>query len=139
GPISGSAPEEIPHAESFDAPAAPQRDYAREAEAEFDRMYSLNDMAEVEYKPIVSTTLSRLLARDEVTSTTVKKGELVATEKIKVDLRLLESAAEQSSELTANRHRLAGLTEDMLLRLSTLRGRFDTSSLLHGQFTTALR
>lgn len=132
------APAEILHAESYEADEV-QRNYAAEAAAEFDRMYSINDMAEIEYKPIVSATLSRLLARDEIASTTIKKGAMVATEKIKVDLRLLESAAEQSSELTANRHRLAGLTEDLLLRLSTLRGRFDTSSLLHGQFTTALR
>lgn len=131
---------EIPHAESFDDAALRQRNYTQEAAAEFDRMYAIDAVgAEVEQKPIASATLARLLARDEVASTTVKKGAMVATEKIKVDLRLLESAAEQSSELTANRHRLAGLTEDLLLRLSTLRGRFDTSSLLHGQFTTALR
>ena len=59
--------------------------------------------------------------------------------KIKVDLKLLETASEQSSELTAIRHRLEGLNEDLLLRLSTVRERMDSSSLQHGQFTTALR
>ena len=132
----------IPHAETsaLAEPSIRQR-YEKEAVDEFNSRYSLDDIeTELDQKPVTSGLIRNMLTRAVEASTPgVKIGTLVASEKIKVDLKLLETAAEQSSELTAIRHRLEGLNEDLLMRLTAIRERFDACSLQQGQFTTALR
>lgn len=134
--------ENIPHAETSVAKedSARQR-YEREAVDEFNSRYSLDEIeSEPDLKPVTSGLIRNMLTRAvEASAPGVKIGTLVASEKIKVDLKLLETAAEQSSELTAIRHRLAGLNEDLLMSLTAIRERFDACSLQQGQFTTALR
>lgn len=61
------------------------------------------------------------------------------SEKVRVDLLLLESAAQQASELIALRARLNALHDEANLRLTAARALLEGNSLQHGQFTNALR
>lgn len=134
--------EEILHAESHEeVEVSVKQRYEQEAVDEFNSRYRLDEVdVENEAAHVSSGLIRNMLTRAvEAATPGVKIGTLVASEKIKVDLKLLETAAEQSSELTAIRHRLAGLNEELLMRLTEIRERFDAYSLHQGQFTTALR
>ncbi|MGE8065154.1 Hpt domain-containing protein [Pseudomonas sp. NPDC089569] len=146
-----STPEKISHAETFndvaevaDSPepasiaAEPQIHGAIES---FERRFSIESLDDARvYQKVQSRSVLDMLQRCIQPIVTDTKKQVVApTEKMKVDLRLLENAGESASELTAVRHRVDALNEDQILGITAIREMLEVHSLQHGQFTTALR
>lgn len=139
--IPQSISEKISHAEILlDAPT--REDYAEQAEKDFDRLYSMETIDDAgDEKPIASTAVMDMLEREQSDAAAYanKKGNAGTSEKIRVDLKHLESASQQASELIAVRYRLNSLNEEAHLRLTGARELLDSNTLQHGQLTTALR
>ncbi|SBW84262.1 histidine kinase [Pseudomonas veronii 1YdBTEX2] len=132
--------EKIPHAESFQGDPV-RAEYARQASEAFDRLYTIKMDREIGVdQPIVSNAVLDLLAREQAqASSEGKKTNGGTSEKIRVELHLLEAAAERASELVAVRYRLSALNEEAHIRLTGARELLEANSLQHGQLTTALR
>ncbi|MBM5458930.1 response regulator [Pseudomonas sp. P66] len=136
---SGSA-EKFSHAKTFTSD--PMRDtYAKQAADDFDKLHAISmDEPQGTDAPIVSTAVLEMLAREQASlGEQNKKSNGGTSEKIRVELRHLEAAAEKASELIASRYRLNSLNEEAHLRLTGARELLDVNSLQHGQLTTALR
>lgn len=144
-PIETEAAEkEIPHAETIPAqltsselqpPEAIHNKEKRTRHPEFTRTPEARTA-----KPIVSRAIADMISREEQAGTAGIRGKSNGnTEKMKVDLRLLEDASEQSSELTAGCYRLDAMNEDVSLRLAAVYEQLQANMLQHGQFTTVLR
>lgn len=132
--------ENIPHAKTFYADPV-RENYAREAAEAFNKLHTIEMVEDhgVE-EPIISNAVMEMLARGQIAlGEEGKKTNGGPTEKIRVDLRHLEAAAEKASELIAVRYRLNSLNEEAHLRLTGARELLDANSLQHGQLTTALR
>lgn len=132
--------EKIPHAESFKGDSV-RAEYARQASEAFDRLYTIKMDSEIGVdQPIVSNAVLDLLGREQAqASSEGKKSNGGTSEKIRVELHLLEAAAERASELVAVRYRLSALNEEAHIRLTGARELLEANSLQHGQLTTALR
>lgn len=144
-------PEKISHAETspavamvsellLPAPIAAQTTVTQPTES-FEHRFSIEslDAARV-YQKVQSRSVRDMLQRCIEPDVTDNKKQVVApTEKMKVDLKLLENAGESASELTAVRHRVDALNEDQILGITAIREMLEVHSLQHGQFTTALR
>lgn len=107
----------------------------------FEHRFSIESLdATRVYQKVQSRSVLDMLQRCiEPVVTDNKKQIVVPTEKMKVDLKLLENAGESASELTAVRHRVDALNEDQILGITAIREMLEVHSLQHGQFTTALR
>lgn len=124
-------PEKIPHAESSaDIPLLNlESNYVEELQPQH------QPSAEIQ-----STAARAIIAQasnDQPRQTPKASGG--TSEKVRVDLLLLESAAQQASELIALRARLNALHDEANLRLTAARALLEGNSLQHGQFTNALR
>ncbi|KPC02196.1 response regulator (plasmid) [Pseudomonas amygdali pv. lachrymans] len=130
----------IAHAEFFEGDPV-RAEYARQASEEFDRLYTIKMDSEIGVEqPIVSNAVLDLLGREQAqASSEGKKSNGGTSEKIRVELHLLEAAAERASELVAVRYRLSALNEEAHIRLTGARELLEANSLQHGQLTTALR
>lgn len=137
--------ENIPHAETFDVEEAHVQkndaEFLRHSERDFDREYPIDGIdSPVSQKPVKSRAVLDMLNRTAaIPALDRRKRSGGTTEKMKVDLKLLENASESASELTAVRHRLDALNEDQILGITAIREMLEINSLQHGQFTTALR
>lgn len=132
--------KKISHAESFEGDPV-RAEYARQASEAFDRLYTIKMDSEIGVEqPIVSNAVLDLLGREQArASSEGKKSNGGTSEKIRVELHLLEAAAERASELVAVRYRLSALNEEAHIRLTGARELLEANSLQHGQLTTALR
>ncbi|MGF6282045.1 chemotaxis protein histidine kinase CheA/CheY-like chemotaxis protein [Pseudomonas frederiksbergensis] len=144
-----ASPEKISHAEFFPesrvvselpAPVSIVVDaQTKEATESFERRFSIESLDEARvYQKVQSRSVLDMLQRC-IEPVVTKKQTLMPTEKMKVDLKLLENAGESASELTAVRHRVDALNEDQILGMTVIREMLEVHSLQHGQFTTALR
>lgn len=89
---------------------------------------------------VKSQQIMELLRKEDLSTGAESRARNVgSTEKMKVDLRLLEGASEQSSELIAGCYRLDGMNEDVTSRLSTLHEQLQAHILKHGHLTTVMR
>lgn len=132
--------KKISHAKSFEDDPV-RAEYARQASEAFDRLYTIKMDSDIEVEqPIVSNAVLDLLGREQAqASNEGKKSNGGTSEKIRVELHLLEAAAERASELVAVRYRLSALNEEAHIRLTGARELLEANSLQHGQLTTALR
>lgn len=90
--------------------------------------------------PVQSQQIMDLLRKEDLSTGAESRARNVgSTEKMKVDLRLLEGASEQSSELIAGCYRLDSMNEDVTTRLSTLHEQMQAHILKHGHLTTVMR
>lgn len=112
-----------------------------EAAESFENRFSIESLDDARvYQKVQSRSVLDMLQRCiEPVVTDIKKQTVAPTEKMKVDLKLLENAGESASELTAVRHRVDALNEDQILGITAIREMLEVHSLQHGQFTTALR
>lgn len=123
--------QEIPHAESF----ASNQSLSLEG-SNVERKHA-PDHPSVEITSTAAREIIFQASNDQSRSTPKATGG--TSEKVRVDLLLLESAAQQASELIALRARLDALNEEANLRLTAARALLEVNSLQHGQFTNALR
>jgi chemotaxis protein histidine kinase CheA/ActR/RegA family two-component response regulator len=144
-------PEKISHAESLPevaevaelpvpTPIEDETPISEQTES-FEHRFSIEslDAARVYLKVQSRSVLDMLQRCIEPVVTDNRKQIVAPTEKMKVDLKLLENAGESASELTAVRHRVDALNEDQILGITAIREMLEVHSLQHGQFTTALR
>lgn len=90
--------------------------------------------------PVKSQQIMEMLRKEDLSTGAASRARNVGnTEKMKVDLQLLEGASEQSSELIAGCYRLDGMNEDVTSRLSTLHEQLQAHILKHGHLTTVMR
>lgn len=91
-------------------------------------------------KPVKSSVIREIIfkAYDSIHGADDKRRNR-ASEKIKVDQRLLDTAVEQSNELTAARYRQQSLHSDMMMLTRVIREKLEAQQLNHTKFTSALR
>ncbi|HHH9441230.1 TPA: response regulator [Pseudomonas aeruginosa] len=91
-------------------------------------------------KPVKSSVIREIIlkAYDSIHGADDKRRNR-ASEKIKVDQRLLDTAVEQSNELTAARYRQQSLHSDMMMLSMIVREKLEAQQLNHTKFTSALR
>lgn len=91
-------------------------------------------------EPVTSSVIREILfkAHDSIHGAGSKRRSGGA-EKIKVDQRLLETAVEQSSELTAARYRQQALHAELMMLVTVIREKLEAQQLNHMKFTSALR
>ncbi|MEQ1053777.1 response regulator [Pseudomonas aeruginosa] len=91
-------------------------------------------------KPVSSSVIREILAKahDSIHGVGSKRRS-GGSEKIKVDQRLLDTAVEQSSELTAARYRQQALHAELMMIVTIIREKLEAQQLNHMKFTSALR
>ena len=104
------------------------------------RKAPFDDGKETPLMPVVSQAVRSLLQRtQQAHGQALDAQRVVSTEKIKVDQRLLETAVEQASELTASRHRQSALQKEVAIGLISIREKMEAHYLHQNQVIHMLR